>query len=203
MVFPDLFTNCENELLKNESLFSDEALLTEIEEPVHMIEDFDFLNVESTRNLDESKPCASSAMPNVIKPSPEDNPQLPESFPVQLKQQRAPVTQTLFTPNYSVHHGINLSVSTPMVTLAPVPAQQSHLIFPSNLIKSESVLYSGGPQPVASTPVSHQLHTLVNTTNGTILTTGKGILKIFFFYFILTSLFSESMTNKYIKINLN
>ncbi|XP_033217966.1 sterol regulatory element-binding protein 1 isoform X3 [Belonocnema kinseyi] len=137
-----------------------------------MIEDFDFLNVESTRNFDESKPCSSSAAPNVIKPSLKDKPQLPESFPVQLKHQRVPVAQTLFSPNYSVHHGINLSVSTPLVTLAPVPAQQGHVIFPSNLIKSESVLYSGGSQPVVSTPVSHQLHTLVNTTNGTILTTG-------------------------------
>ena len=154
-------------------MFSDEALLTEIEEPVHMIDDFDFLNVESPTNLDESKTCASTAVSNVIEPPPEEKPPLAESFPVQMKPQRAPVAQTLFSSHYAVPHGINLSVSTPMVTLTSVPAQQSHLLFPSNLIKSESVLYSGGVQPPASAPVSHQLHTLVKTTNGTVLTTGK------------------------------
>ena len=99
--------------------------------------------------------------------------QLPDSIPMEIKHQRVSTTQTSFSPHYAVPQGINLNVSTPMVTLTSVPAHQSHLILPSNLLKSDSVIYSGGSQSVTTTPVSHRLHTLLNTTNGTVLTTGK------------------------------
>lgn len=171
--FYDLFTNCENELLKNENLFSDEALLTEIEEPEPMIsDDLDFFNVEDAALFDDSKVCESTLIPNVVKSTPEEKMQFLDPIPIQMKQQRVPTTQTLYSTQYGVPHSINLNVSTPMVTLTTVPAQQGHLILPSNLIKSESVIYSGGPRTVTPASVSHQLHTLVNTTNGTVLTTG-------------------------------
>ncbi|XP_051170563.1 sterol regulatory element-binding protein 1 [Leptopilina boulardi] len=172
--FYDLFTNCENELLKNENLFSDEVLLTEMDKPEPMIsDDLNFLNIENSTIFNDKKEIKSSNSSNLMA----DNKKLQfaETIPLQIKQQNVHAAQTLYSPHYTVPHSINLNVSTPVVTLTSVPTQHSHLILPSNLIKSESVIYSGGTQTVASASMP-QLHTLVNTSNGTVLTTGIPVM---------------------------
>ncbi|XP_043462078.1 sterol regulatory element-binding protein 1 [Leptopilina heterotoma] len=172
--FYDLFTNCENELLKNENLFSDEVLLTEMDKPEPMVtDDLNFLNIENTTIFNDKKNVKPSNSTNLVSA---EKLQFTETIPIQLKQQNVHTAQTLYSPHYTVPHSINLNVSTPVVTLTSVPTQRSHLILPSNLIKSESVIYSGGSQTVASASVPHQLHTLVNTTNGTLLTTGIPVM---------------------------
>lgn len=172
--FYDLFTNCENELLKNENLFSDEVLLTEMDKSEPMVDgDLNFLNIENSTIFDDKKESKSSNVSNAIS---EGRVQVAETFPLQLKQQNVHTAPTLYSPHYTVPHSINLNVSTPVVTLTSVPTQHSHLILPSNLIKSESVIYSGTTQTVTSASVPHQLHTLVNTTNGTVLTTGIPVM---------------------------
>lgn len=172
--FTDLFTNCENELLKNENLFSDEVLLTEMDKSEPMVtDDLNFLNIENTTIFNDKKNGKPSNSTNLVSA---EKLQFTETIPLQLKQQNVHTAQTLYSSHYNVPHSINLNVSTPVVTLTSVPTQRSHLILPSNLIKSESVIYSGGTQTVTSASVPHQLHTLVNTTNGTVLTTGEFFL---------------------------
>lgn len=92
---------------------------------------------------------------------------------VQNRPQRISVTPapTVFSSQYAIPQNVNFSVQSPVVTIAPV-AQQRQLLLPAKLIKSESVVYSRGSQAVTSASVPHQIHTLVNTANGTVLTTG-------------------------------
>lgn len=93
----------------------------------------------------------------------------------QTRPQRivASTTPTVFSSQYAIPQNVNFNVqSSNVVTLAPV-AQQRQLLLPAKLIKSESVVYSKNGQTITSTPVPHQIHTLVNTANGAVLTTGK------------------------------
>lgn len=85
----------------------------------------------------------------------------------------APTTPTVFSSQYALPQNVNFNVQSPnVVTLAPV-TQQRQLLLPAKLIKSESLVYAKGGQTITSTPVPHQIHTLVNTANGAVLTTGK------------------------------
>lgn len=208
----DLLTNCESELLKNENLFSDDALLSQLEEPLGMdTEELDFPNFNSGEEFKEFQDYKD---PNIIKPIPNENvilastvtenaqqiscvshqqtqqqqkqpqqqqqqqqpqqPQLQDITSVQNRPQRISVTPapTIFSSQYAIPQNVNFSVQSPVVTIAPV-AQQRQLLLPAKLIKSESVVYSKGSQAVTSASVPHQIHTLVNTANGTVLTTGK------------------------------
>ncbi|XP_054005282.1 sterol regulatory element-binding protein 1 [Hylaeus anthracinus] len=203
----DLLTNCESELLKNENLFSDDALLSQLEEPLGMdTEGLDFLNFNSSEDFKDFQDFKD---PNIIKSLPNGNvmltPTITEnrqqvayvsqqqpqqqqqqkqrqqqsqiqdvtSTSVQSRQQTISVTpaSTVFSSQYAIPQNVNFSVQSPVVTIAPV-TQPRQLLLPAKLIKSESVVYSRGSQAVNSTSVPHQIHTLVNTANGTVLTTG-------------------------------
>lgn len=95
---------------------------------------------------------------------------VPQNRPQRIVASAKP---TVFSSQYTMPQNVNFNVQSPsVVTLAPV-AQQRQLLLPAKLIKSESLVYSKGGQTITSTPVPHQIHTLVNTTNGTVLTTGK------------------------------
>lgn len=187
----DLLTNCESELLKNENLFNDDALLSELEEPLTMDgEGFDFLGLSSGDEFKEFKEFQDFKDPNILKPVPNTNvmltpgvtestQQIPsaqqqEITSVQNRSQRISVTPaapTVFNPQYAIPQNVNFNVQSPVVTIAPV-TQPRQLLLPAKLIKSESVVYSRGSQAVTSTAVPHQIHTFVNTANGTVLTTG-------------------------------
>ena len=53
----ELLTNCESELLKNENLFNDDALLSQLEEPLGMdTEGLDFLNFNNSKELKDLIP---------------------------------------------------------------------------------------------------------------------------------------------------
>lgn len=183
----DLLKTCENELLKNDNLFSDETLLSELEKPIAMDGDtFDFLNIS---NADEFKDIKGLKDPTILKPA-NTNVMLTQTTTannqpvtcvqqdvigsVQNRPQRISVasTPTVFSSQYAIPQNVNFNVQSPVVTLAPV-SQQRQLLLPAKLIKSESVVYPRGAQAITSTPVPHQIHTLVNTANGTVLTTGK------------------------------
>ncbi|XP_076178281.1 sterol regulatory element-binding protein 1-like [Ptiloglossa arizonensis] len=195
----DLITNCESELLKNENLFSDDTLLSQMEEPLAMdTEGLDFLNFS---NSEEFKEFQDFKDPNIIKSLPNGNvmltptitentqqiscvsqqqkqqqqqqPQLQDITSVQNRQQRISVTPapTVFNSQYAIPQNVNFSVQSPVVTIAPV-TPQTQLLLPAKFIKSESLVYSRGSQAVTSTSVPHQIHTLVNTANGPVLTTG-------------------------------
>lgn len=185
----DLLTNCESELLKNE-LFSDEALLSELEEPMPVDGDtFDFLSINNDefKEFKEFKDRAILESPNtnviVTQQSVTDNNQ-PVAYMQQdvtsipqTRSQRisvASTTPTVFSSQYTIPQNVNFNVQSPnVVTLAPV-TQQRQLLLPAKLIKSESLVYAkSGQQTITSTPVQHQIHTLVNTANGAVLTTGK------------------------------
>ncbi|XP_077255847.1 sterol regulatory element-binding protein 1-like [Temnothorax americanus] len=181
----ELLTNCESELLKNE-LFSDEALLSELDTPMPMDTDtFDLLNL----NNDEFKDFKDFKDPAIVEPPNanvmvtqqtdggqpvtyvrQDIPSVPQNRPQRIVASTKP---TVFSSQYAIPQNVNFNVQSPnVVTLAPV-AQQRQLLLPAKLIKSESLVYSKGGQTIASTtPVPHQIHTLVNTTSGTVLTTG-------------------------------
>ncbi|XP_017889357.1 sterol regulatory element-binding protein 1 [Ceratina calcarata] len=198
----ELLTNCESELLKNENLFSDDALLSQLEDMD--TEELDFLNFSNNKELKDFKEFQEFEDPNVIKsvqngnvilaPTITENiqqipcvsqqqsqpqkqqqqqqqPQLQDITSVQNRAQRISVTPapTVFSSQYAIPQNVNFSVQSPVVTIAPV-TQQRQLLLPAKLIKSESVVYSRGSQAVNSTSVPHQIHTLVNTTNGTVLT---------------------------------
>ncbi|KAL6256820.1 hypothetical protein P5V15_011759 [Pogonomyrmex californicus] len=179
----DLLTNCESELLKNE-LFSDEAFLSELEEPMAGGDTFDFLNL----NNNEFKNFKDFKDPIILEPSNTNvmvTQQTDSNQSVTYVQQDitsvmqnrsqkivASAKPTVFSSQYAIPQNVNFNVQSPnVVTLAPV-TQQPQLLLPAKLIKSESLVYSKGGQNITSTPVSHQIHTLVNTTNGTVLTTG-------------------------------
>lgn len=82
---------------------------------------------------------------------------------------------TVFASQYTLPQNVNFTLKSPVVTLAPVNTNQRQLLLPAKLIKSEAVVYPRGSQAVTSTPVPHQIHTFVNTANGTVLATGKFI----------------------------
>lgn len=145
---------------------------------------FDFLNL----NNDEFKDFKEFKDPAILEP-PNANvmvTQAENSQPVAYVQQDiasvpqnrpqrivASTKPTVFSSQYAIPQNVNFNVqSSNVVTLAPV-AQQRQLLLPAKLIKSESLVYSKSGQTITSTPVPHQIHTLVNTTNGTVLTTGK------------------------------
>ncbi|XP_047361469.1 sterol regulatory element-binding protein 1 [Vespa velutina] len=178
----DILTNCEKELLKHESLFSDETLLSELEEPMQIDGDiFDFLNLSSSDEFKDFKDT------NILEPintgnvlsSPEtivnkqQTPPIQDVPPVQPRTRKISVVPppTVFSSQYTIPQNMNINVQSPVVTLAPV-TQQRQLFLPAKLLKTESVVYSNGSQTITSNPVSHQIHTLVNTANGTVLTTG-------------------------------
>ncbi|OAD46986.1 Sterol regulatory element-binding protein 2 [Eufriesea mexicana] len=194
----DLLTNCESELLKNENLFSDDALLSQLEEPLGMdTEGLDFLNFNNNKELKDFKEFHDFEDSNIIKsvtsgnviltPTITENtqqipcvsqqpqqqkqqqPQLQDITSIQNRTQRISVTPapTVFSSQYAIPQNVNFSVQSPVVTIAPV-TQQRQLLLPAKLIKSE--VYSRGSQAVNSTSVPHQIHTLVNTANGTVLT---------------------------------
>ncbi|XP_012268258.2 sterol regulatory element-binding protein 1 [Athalia rosae] len=178
--FDELLTNCESELLKNENLFSDETLLSQLEEPIPMDDDtFDFLSMNNRRDFKDSTIVSATGTKPIVAPTSSSRAQRPtpcppETIQVQTTPQRISVSQapTVFSSQYTIPQNMNFNIQSPVVTLAPVPAQQRQLLFPAKLIKSESVVYSAGSQAITSTPVQHQIHTLVNTANGTVLATG-------------------------------
>lgn len=180
----DLLKNCETELMKTENLFSDDALLSDLDEPIAMDGDsFDFLNMSSNSDFDDShlmEPVSNQNVPasmentatqQTIVQSPQETPSQSQNAPQRIAV--APVGPTIFGTQYAIPRAMNFNVQSPVVTLAPVTAQQGQIILPAKLIKSESVVYSRGPQAITSTPVPHQIHTLVNTSNGTLLATGR------------------------------
>lgn len=125
--------------------------------------------------------------PPTRQPAP---PRPQDSVPVQTRTQTISVTQTptVFSSQYTIPQNMNFNVQSPVVTLAPVATQQRQLLFPAKLIKSESLVYSNGSQAITSTSVPHQIHTLVNTANGTVLATGKEIWFIFHYKIIMYKL---------------
>ncbi|XP_011299687.1 sterol regulatory element-binding protein 1 [Fopius arisanus] len=193
--FDDLLKNCESELMKNENLFNDDSFLSDLGEPIPMESEFDFLTMtpENPPNFKDEDMLEKFVEPNMIMIPPEDTrnrksstqmvrpgqPQPPESAAA-ARPQRAPrisvvqqAAHPLFTPQqYTIPSNVNFNVQSPVVTLAPVTGHQRQLLLPAKLIKSESVVYPRGSQAVTSTPVPHQIHTLVNTANGTVLATG-------------------------------
>ena len=201
-------------MLKNENLFSDDTLLSQLEEPLGMdAEGLDFLSFNNSKELKDFKEFHDFEDPTVVKSVPNGNvilastvtentqqipcvsrqsqqekqqqqPQLQDVTSVQNRTQRITVTPapTVFSSQYAIPQNVNFSVQSPVVTIAPV-TQQRQLLLPAKLIKSESVVYSRGSQAVNSTSVPHQIHTLVNTANGTVLTAGmnNGNLLIHFY----------------------
>lgn len=177
----DLLTNCESELLKNE-LFSDEALLSELDEPMPVDGDtFNFLNINNDEFKDFKDPAILEPSNSNVMVTQQTDATTPVAY---IQQDIASVPQnrpqrivastkpTVFSSQYTIPQNVNFNVQSPnVVTLAPV-TQQRQLLLPAKLIKSESLVYSKGGQTITSTPVPHQIHTLVNTTNGTVLTTG-------------------------------
>lgn len=173
--------------MKNENLFSDETLLSELEEPIPMDGNtFDFLNLNTT---DDFKDFKDFKDPTILEPQNTNMMLTPtvtnnkqpvttcvqqDTTLVQNRPHRVSVasTPTVFSSQYALPQNVNFNVQSPVVTLAPV-TQQRQLLLPAKLIKSESLVYSRDAQAVTSTPVPRQIHTLVNTANGTVLTTGK------------------------------
>jgi hypothetical protein len=185
LFFLDLLTNCENELLNNESLFSNENLLSGFDDsslPLQEDLELNFLNSSPVEmKLDPLLHEVQSVKPNVTLLS------LPaqqlhcqnqmDTLPLQQRTERiapAPVQSqaTVFSPQYTISPNVNFNVPSPVVTLAPVATQQRQLLLPAKLIKSEPLIYSGRSQTINTAPVQHQIHTLVNTGNGTVLATG-------------------------------
>lgn len=55
MIFADLLSNCEKELLLNDNIFNDDNLLSELDESMRMDNSaFDFLNVKQDLDLKDS-----------------------------------------------------------------------------------------------------------------------------------------------------
>ncbi|XP_058798144.1 sterol regulatory element-binding protein 1 isoform X2 [Phymastichus coffea] len=187
--FDDLLSNCENELLSNGSLFSDEHLLSELDDSSLPMEsgnlEFNFLNSNSVENkIDPLFHEVPNVKSNVtVLPAPVQQPvlcqtQMDIARPIQQNPERivpAPAAKpqtTIFGQHYTIAPNVNFNVPSPIVTLAPVTTQQRQLLLPAKLIKSEPIVYSGRQQTINTTPVQHQIHTLVNTGNGTVLATG-------------------------------
>lgn len=201
-IYTDFLKNCESELMRNENLFGDETFLSDLGGPIALENDqFDFLNMSTDNDFKDSTIVDEFEDSNVIMMSTETPKQEPQ--PLQLKQrspQQISVPPTItaepiklttnqpprisapqsaaavFTSQYTIPQNVNFTVQSPVVTLAPVPvAANQRLVaslMPAKLIKSESV-YPRVSQTVTSTSVQHQIHTLVNTANGTVLATGN------------------------------
>lgn len=174
-------------------------------------EGLDFLNFNNNKELKDFKEFHNFENSNIIKPVSNENviltptvtentqqiscvsqqsqqqkqqqPQLQDIIPVQNRAQRISVTPapTVFSSQYAIPQNMNFSVQSPVVTIAPM-TQQRQLLLPAKLIKSESVVYSRGSQAVSSASVPHQIHTLVNTANGTVLTAGKNYSNLLIYY---------------------
>lgn len=176
--------------MKNENLFSDDTFLSDLGEPIPMEGDFDFLTMPPAEvPFKEETIMDKLVEPNLIMIPPADathrKPIRPSPLPPQQAIQEAQVTSNqcpqriaiahptprVLTSQYTLPQNVNFNVQSPVVTLAPV-GHQRQLILPAKLIKSESVVYPRGSQSITSTPVPHQIHTLVNTANGTVLATG-------------------------------
>lgn len=138
-------------------------------------------------------------MSPISNPSPQSNVSPPcileDRVSIQPRPQRISVapspaqTRTIFGSHFTaIPQNVNFNVQSPVVTLAPVATQQRQLLLPAKLIKSESVVYPRGAQAITSTPVSHQIHTLVNTANGAVLTTGTNIITSSKIFSVLISL---------------
>ncbi|XP_011701479.1 PREDICTED: sterol regulatory element-binding protein 1 isoform X2 [Wasmannia auropunctata] len=141
------FLNLNNDEFKD---FKDPALL----EPPST-------NVMVTQQTDGGQPVAAYVQQDIAT--------VPQNRPQRIVASTKP---TVFSSQYAIPQNVNFNVQSPnVVTLAPV-AQQRQLLLPAKLIKSESLVYSKGGQTITSTPVPHQIHTLVNTASGTVLTTG-------------------------------
>lgn len=144
------FLNLSNDEFKDFKDFKDSAIL----EPPST-------NVMVTQQTDNSQPVTYVQ---------QDIASVPQNRPQRIVASTKP---TVFSSQYAIPQNVNFNVQSPnIVTLAPV-AQQRQLLLPAKLIKSESLVYSKSGQTITSTPVPHQIHTLVNTTNGTVLTTGE------------------------------
>lgn len=191
-------------------------------------EGLDFLNFNNNKELKDFKEFHNFESPNIIKPVSNGNviltptvtentqqiscvsqqsqqqkqqqPQLQDIIPVQNRAQRISVTPapTVFSSQYAIPQNMNFSVQSPVVTIAPM-TQQRQLLLPAKLIKSESVVYSRGSQAVSSASVPHQIHTLVNTANGTVLTAGKNYNNLLI-YFQIFYFYSYSYFNFYLGI---
>lgn len=194
-VFADILKNCENELLNcNANLFNvDDNLLSEFDDSSLPMEesdlDFNFLTsssspplvVEKSKDqdlLNNHRNRVSSSTNGIIQKSSPPPPPQPTGIP------------TVFGPRYTISTQLGSTnyVSSPVVTLAPAAVvnvngstthQRPQLLLPAKIIKSEPVVYSGaGAQGMSSINQiqqhhHHQIHTLVNTGNGTVLATGK------------------------------
>lgn len=196
----DLLTNCEKELLNN-NLFTNEQLLSEFDDSLPMEGDYDFFqpspsNVDikdsTFQILQEPKPNvsllqpASTSIPQQIAYNSVETVHLqtaqekfnPALMMPQVTTATVQQTQLPFGSHYTISPNMNFNVNvpSPVVTLAPVTTQQRQLLLPAKIIKSEP-LYSGRSpiQTINNTPVQHQIHTLVNTGNGTVLATGGWI----------------------------
>ena len=185
--------------MNNDSLFSDEHLLSELDDSSLPLEsgdlEFSFLNSSPTEmKVDPLFQETPNVKQNItLLPAPTQQPQqqqLQQQVPcqtpmdtsvpqgtIQQSPERivsAPVqTQAVFGSHYTISPNVNFNVPSPIVTLAPVTTQQRQLLLPAKLIKSEPIMYTGRSQTINTAPVQHQIHTLVNTGNGTVLATGN------------------------------
>lgn len=176
----DLLTNCD--FLKSETPFSDETILPTLEEHMQTDEDiFDFLKLSSSDEFKDFKDL------NILEQTPNTKNVLtpPETIvneqqilsvqqdvsSVQTKARKIPVVPPVFSSQYTIPQNMNINVQSPVVTLAPF-TQQRQLFLPAKILKSDKVVYSNRAQTITSNSVPHQIHTIVNTPNGTVLTTG-------------------------------
>ena len=184
--------------MDNDNIFGDEQLMSELDDPSLSLEggDLDNFNFLHSTQEDMKIEPAYGDTPNI-----KQNNQLIQS-PLQpapcqtqmdnnlgLQQHQIPATplppQTnVFGQHYSITPNVNFNIPPPVVTLAPVTTQARQLLLPAKIIKSEPLVYSGKTQSLTTAPVQHQIHTLVNTGNGTVLATGKfSIIYIVFLSF--------------------
>lgn len=158
--------------------------------PVESKADPLFINVPNVKTNVTLLPAPAQQQQPVHCPTPMDTtvPQMQQNTeriaPAAVQPQTA-----IFGQHYTIAPNVNFSVPSPIVTLAPITTQQRQLLLPAKLIKSEPIVYSGRPQTINATPVQHQIHTLVNTGNGTVLATGS------FYIHICLKTFSECFEN--------
>lgn len=141
---------------------------------------FDFLTLNNTDEFKDFKDPGILEPSNVMITQPVTDNSQPitcvqqDVASAQNRLQRVSVasTPTVFNSQYTIPPSVSFNVQPPVVTLAPVVPQQRQLILPAKIIKSESLVYSRGTQAVTSTSLPHQIRTLVNTANGTVLATG-------------------------------
>ncbi|KAL7300175.1 hypothetical protein TKK_0007020 [Trichogramma kaykai] len=117
----------------------------------------------------QSQPSPMQSQPSPIQSQP--SPMQLQAGPIQSQNSSIQSQSTVFGQHYTIAQNVNFNVP-PVVALAPVSTQSRQLLLPAKLIKSEPVVYSGASQNVNGKQVQHQIHTLVNTGNGTVLATG-------------------------------